>query len=274
MESSLYPAMTAPEQPPSVPPEGGAAPDATSAPTAAFTIDELAAASKVPSRTIRFWQSKGLLPRPEVRGRVAYYGDAHVERLRLVQELQDRGLQIRAISDVVARLDKGELALGEWLGLEDQLAQSWAGDAPKLLDARELQELSGDDRPGRIAELVRVGLVERKGDRFLVSSPALLQIAARLEAGGIDVQTLLEASQLLRKHLSRAAHDALEFFLARADDLIAEGKSATAIADAIRVLRPSAMDALRVIFAQELEREIRRAIESGRTAKLTAKRKR
>ncbi len=241
---------------------------------ASHTIDELAAVAKVPSRTIRFWQSKGLLPKPTVRGRVAYYGGAHVERLRLVQELQDRGLQIRAISDVVARLDRGELALGEWLGLEDQLAEPWAADAPKLLDARELQELAGDARPGRIAELVRVGLVERKADRFLVQSPALLQIALRLEAAGIDVQTVLEAGQLLRKHLARAAHDSLEFFLSRADDLVSEGTSPTAIGDALRVLRPTAMDALRVIYAQELEREIRRAIESGRTAKLTSRRKR
>lgn len=267
--------MNAPDQAPSsIPPSESAGAAAAADEKAAYTIDELASASKVASRTIRFWQSKGLLPRPEVRGRVAYYGHAHVERLRLVQELQDRGLQIRAISDVIARLDKGELALGEWLGLEDQLAQSWAGDEPKLLDARELLEMSGDDRPGRIAELVRVGLIERKGDRFLVTSPALLQIAVRLEAAGIDVETGLEAGQLLRKHLSRAAHDALEFFLSRADDLIAEGKSASSIAEAIAVLRPTAMEALRVIFAQELEREIRRAMESGRTAKLTSKRRR
>jgi DNA-binding transcriptional MerR regulator len=241
---------------------------------ASYTIDELAAVAKVPSRTIRFWQSKGLLPKPSVRGRVAYYGGPHVERLRLVQELQDRGLQIRAISDVVARLDRGELALGEWLGLEDQLAAPWAADAPKLLDARELQELAGDDRPGRIAELVRVGLVERKADRFLVPSPALLQIALRLESAGIDVSTVLEAGQLLRKHLARAAHDALEFFLSRADDMVGEGTSPTAIGEAVAAMRPAAMDALRVIFAQELEREIRRAIESGRTAKLTSRRKR
>ena len=29
-----------------------------------YTIDELAAVSQVPSRTIRFYQSKGAMPRP------------------------------------------------------------------------------------------------------------------------------------------------------------------------------------------------------------------
>ena len=39
-----------------------------------LTIDELAAQSRVPSRTIRYYQSKGVLPPPEIKGRVAYYG--------------------------------------------------------------------------------------------------------------------------------------------------------------------------------------------------------
>ena len=34
-----------------------------------YTIDELTAATGVPSRTIRFYQSKGTLEKPEIRGR-------------------------------------------------------------------------------------------------------------------------------------------------------------------------------------------------------------
>ena len=43
-----------------------------------YTIDELAAATAIPSRTIRFYQSSGVLPKPEKRGRVAFYGPAHL----------------------------------------------------------------------------------------------------------------------------------------------------------------------------------------------------
>ena len=64
---------------------------------ATYTIDQLAALTGVPSRTIRFYQSKGALPAPVRRGRKAYYGSSHVERLELIARLQDRGLQIRAI---------------------------------------------------------------------------------------------------------------------------------------------------------------------------------
>ena len=62
-----------------------------------YTIDELAAATRVPSRTIRFYQQAGALPKPQIRGRVAFYGDEHVERLKLVADLQDRGLRMKAI---------------------------------------------------------------------------------------------------------------------------------------------------------------------------------
>ncbi len=66
-----------------------------------YTIDELATLTRVPSRTIRFYQSTGALQAPAIRGRVAYYGPAHVERLKLIGSLQDRGLRIDAIRDLL-----------------------------------------------------------------------------------------------------------------------------------------------------------------------------
>ena len=53
-----------------------------------LTIDELAHATGVSSRNIRYYQTRGLLPPPAVEGRLGYYDRRHVERLRLIQELQ------------------------------------------------------------------------------------------------------------------------------------------------------------------------------------------
>src|SRR5262245_49716936 len=91
---------------------------------AEYTIDELAAVAQVPSRTVRFYQSKGALMPPEIRGRVAYYGKAHVERLKLIAQLQDRGLRIDAIRDLLSSIDRGELDLAEWLGVEQGVQSS------------------------------------------------------------------------------------------------------------------------------------------------------
>ena len=237
-----------------------------------YTIDDLAAVTRVPSRTIRFYQSKGVIQKPQLRGRIAYYTEAHVERLKLVAELQDRGLQIKAIGDIVARLDRGELALHEWLGVEDQLKEPWAADLPKVCDTNELRSLAGDG-PGRIAELIRAGLVERRGEAFLIPSPALLQVAVRLEASGFGLDASVEAGGLMRRHLNKAVRELVDFFMKHADDVL-NNDDGTSLIEMVRTLRPTAMEALRVIFAQEIEREIRQRIETGQTAKLGRKAKR
>src|SRR5262249_18050692 len=126
-------------------------------------------------------------------GRVAYYGDDHLERLKLIAQLQDRGLRINAIRDLMVRIDKGELDVNEWLGLEQQMQASWSHDQPRTASEAELYELAGTKRHGLIGDLVRTGLVERHGDTYLVRSPALLAIATKLETGGVDLQAAAEA---------------------------------------------------------------------------------
>src|SRR4051812_24255182 len=184
----------------------------------AYTIDELAAVSRVPSRTIRFYQSKGALPRPEIRGRIAYYGAEHLERLKLIASLQDRGLRIDAIRELTARIDKGELDVNEWLGLDAQLQGAWASDQPRTMTEAEILEVVGEGRPGLLSSLVRTRLAQRQGEVYLVRSPALLQVAARLQAAGVDLDLSREAADILRKHLGRAAAEVAEHFFAHARD--------------------------------------------------------
>jgi DNA-binding transcriptional MerR regulator len=226
------------------------------------TIDELSALTKVPSRTIRFYQAKGVLPRPELRGRVAYYGPAHVQRLSLIASLQDRGLRIDAIRELVARIDKGELDVNEWLGLDAELQGAWATDQPRTMTEAEILEVVGEPRPGLLSSLVRAHLAERHGEVYLVKSPALLGVAARLLAAGVDLDLSREAGEILRKHLGRAAADLAEHFFAHARD--EDFKAALA------ALRPLGLEAVRVIFAQEMERVLRKKAERGDTVKLGA----
>jgi DNA-binding transcriptional MerR regulator len=232
-----------------------------------YTIDELATLTRLPTRTIRFYQSQGALMPPTIRNRTAFYGEDHVERLKLIGSLQDRGLRVRAIRDLLSQADKGELALNEWLGLEQQLQEPWANDRPRILTGEELQQLLGERRPGAIAELVRLGQIERRGDSYLVHSPALLQVALRLEAAGIDFDTGVGAAALLRKHLSRATADLTDFFYKRIGAGFGRDTNAADITDAYKALRPLGQEAVRVIFAQEMERALRKLLESGATAR-------
>lgn len=232
-----------------------------------YTIDDLASVSQVPSRTIRFYQSKGVLPKPNIRGRVAFYGKPHLERLELIASLQDRGLRIEAIRDLVARIDKGEVDIGEWLGLEAQLQQPWNNDEPRTVTEEELYELVGRKRAGLINDLARSKLVERRGNVFFVPSPALLSIGARLEGAGIDIDNVVRAKYVLEKYLGRAAKELTELVMSSGGDADIDH------AKAIEELRPLAMEGVRVIFAQAMQAELRELATSGRSAKVARRRR-
>ena len=62
------------------------------------TLAELAEASGVAVRTIRYYIARELLPPPLVGGRAACYGSAHLERLAKIQALQSQGLTLAQIA--------------------------------------------------------------------------------------------------------------------------------------------------------------------------------
>lgn len=240
-----------------------------------YTIDELTAASGVPSRTIRFYQSSGVLPKPDKRGRIAYYDHHHLERLELIGKMQDRGLRMRAIKDLVDQIDRGEVVLQEWLGLEEQLSSAWVDDAPRVMSRAELDELLGERRPGFLAELARAGTVELQADdAYLVPSPGLLQMAARLDDAGVSVEVATGASAILQRHLARAAKELAAHFAEHAGDGFGSGETVTGIRDAFRELRSIGPESVRLIFAREMEQVLRKMVESGEATRIDKKKKR
>lgn len=238
-------------------------------PPGSHTIDELASHTKVPSRTIRFYQSKGALPAPTIHGRVAYYSALHVERLKLIQQLQDRGLTVDAIRDLCQKLDAGELDLAEWLGVERELSAPWAPDnAARALQEHELQQLLGSERPGLVADLLRAKLIERKDRLYLVPSPALLASALKLEAAGVPLRVSAEIGVLLGKQMEKTAASLASLFVKRLDDGSIDGPVAPKL---LTALRPTAMEALRVLFGREMEKQLRELVASGKLTKVSAK---
>jgi DNA-binding transcriptional MerR regulator len=236
-----------------------------------LTIDQLAAISRVPSRTIRFYQSRGALQDPEIRGRVAHYGAHHVERLKLIAQLSDRGLRIDAIGDLMKRIDRGEVDLAEWLGVEEEIQAPWATDQPRTVSEAELYELVGNRRPGLLADLARARIVERKGDVYFVASPALLAIAIKLESVGIDLETATQASAILRKHLRRAVGELVELFV----DRVKDGHLGIASASKwFAAFRSVGVEAVRILFAREMEEELRKLLASGKLAQVSARARR
>lgn len=75
---------------------------------AAIRIGALAERSGVTTRTIRYYESLGLLPEPARRGAHRSYGDADVGRLRRIELLKDLGLSLDEVAAVLgAYADEG-----------------------------------------------------------------------------------------------------------------------------------------------------------------------
>jgi len=240
-----------------------------------YTIDDLAAATGVPSRTIRFYQAKGALPPPSKRGRVAFYDDTHAERLRMVAHLQDKGLSLRAIRELFQRTESGDVSVAEWLGVGEQLQVPWSDDRPRVCTEEELtQLLGGPARPGLIGDLLRLGLIRREPgtapSSYFVASPTMVQIAFRLENAGVGLETAHVAHDILRRQLSRAADELVAHFVRRVEE--ADGPDQ--VMQSVGALRAVGADAVRLVFAQEIERALRDALEQGRVLPPARKKKR
>ena len=238
-----------------------------------YTIDELSAATRVPSRTIRFYQSKGALNKPEIRGRVAIYSEAHVARLKLIAKLQDQGLRIKAIRELLARVDRDELDLGDWLGLKAQLQTPWADDSPMMVTKDALFDFIGQEREGLLGELLRLKLIKKERDAYSIRSPSLLRVSMRLEQAGFDLETSVKSAKTLRKHLGRAAKEVSEQFLAHFEAAFEQESTKGSAADAFLALRPLGLEAVQLIFAQEMEKVLESHIASGRTTRVTTRKK-
>ena len=90
----------------------------------------------------------------------------------------------------------------------------------------------------------------------------------RLESAGIDLHTSVVGAEMLRKHLARAAGDLVDIFVKSAHDGAIDPSD---MAKLFQALRPMGQEAVRVIFGREMEKALRKLLESGKLASLPAK---
>ena len=176
-----------------------------------WSIDELARQSGVPVRTIREYQTMGLLHPPRREGRIGRYDTSHLRRLQLIDRLQDRGYSLAGIRDLLSAWRAGA-ALTDVLGLEpDQLVHIDEPGAPATF--AQLSELLPALVPTYFDELIATGAVEACGpDRYCVPSPSLLQLTIDALAAGIDPRTVLGLLGTFRGAADSVADSVLDTF--------------------------------------------------------------
>jgi len=228
---------------------------------AELTVEQLAHETGMSVRNIRNHQSRGLLPPPEVRGRVGYYGPQHVARLRLIQELQAEGFKLSAIERLIG--EHGADA-DRFVGLRQAITAPFAAETPEVVDREELRERLGVEDDELIARAQKLGLLVDLGDeRFEAPSPALLRAAEEVQRLGIDLGAALTAIEKLNRNAHAAARAFVDLFVdelwrpfdeaGRPEDGWAE------ITSAVERLRPLALEALNATFRLILTAEVEQA---------------
>jgi DNA-binding transcriptional MerR regulator len=163
-----------------------------------MTIEELAAQAGTATTTVRMYQSRGLLPPPERRGRIGYYGEGHLARLRLIAQLQDQGFSLASIKQLTDAWESGR-GLEDILGLETQVAAIWAAEPPARLTLGEFKDLfAGQITLGVIRRARRMRLIGFDGISVTVHSPRLLAIGLELVRAGIPVAQMMDELEVLQ----------------------------------------------------------------------------
>jgi len=165
-----------------------------------MTVDELAAVTGMTVRTTRYYAGLGLLPPPERRGRVAYYGPIHQARLDFIRSLQDHGFTLAAIEKYLARVPLD--ATAEDLSIQRAMLMPWTADGREVIDREELDARAGRDLSDEeIAVISRVnGLRERDGG-YEVLPP--FDSAVRMIALGIPEEAFFEAAESIGRHMDQ-----------------------------------------------------------------------
>lgn len=180
-----------------------------------LTIGELAERTGISVRTIRFYAGMGLIPPPEVRGRLGLYDERHIARLELVRDLQGLGFTLAAIEGYLARipLDRSP----EDLAVHRALLAPWLPEEPETVDRAALETRAGrvlDDQA--LAQLTALGVIERDGGAeagtWTLTSPDKLGYGLGLLDSGMDFDVQLAAKTIIERRTSALATELVALF--------------------------------------------------------------
>lgn len=242
-------------------------------PPPAYRIEDLAHLSGATVRTIRAYQDRGLLPRPERRGRANLYCDAHLVRLRQIADLLDRGYTLASIKELLEAWDAGR-GLGGVLGLVAEVDGPWTDEEAARISRAELdQRFGGTPDEAAVAEAVELGVLEPAPDdedTFVVPSPQELSVAVELHAAGVPLSAISAHLRELRGQVEHIAARFLEFTTEHVFARYLDGSNRPTDAEAaeaaslVRRLRPLAQHtvdaelarAMRLLAVRQLRRQL------------------
>jgi len=173
-----------------------------------YRVEQLAAAARLPVDTLRFYQARGLLPAPRREGRVAVYGDQHLERLTRIRSLQQQGFSLSQIQRVLEPpVDGSEepllaALLEEGVGERTLSREEFAAESgmPEVM-------ILAAERAGLFEPVVVDGV-----PRFVEADLGMARAGLMLLEAGIPLQELLDLASRHAQNVQAACDAAIDLF--------------------------------------------------------------
>jgi DNA-binding transcriptional MerR regulator len=242
---------------------------------AEYRIDDLARGAGTTVRHVRGFQERGLLPPPRMQGRVGFYDDSHLARIRVITQLQERGYTLASIAEMITAWERGH-NLSDLLGLERVLTDQWSDETPAVMSLTEVvrsfvpdypaEELDGRT-PAELPELEptlaraeELQFIRWTGEAYEVPSPRLFQVGADLVAAGIGLNAVFDIAAKLRGDCDAIARRFVQLTVDHAGLDAAFGtrgrQDLREIAELVQRLRPVGILAVQGLVARSLHAEI------------------
>lgn len=246
-----------------------------------YRISELAHAASIPVRTLRYYQERRLLPPPRRQGRVGWYSEEHLARLRVIADLLERGHTLEGIRELLSAWEEGR-DVAELLGLEQVVTAPWSNETPVTMTLAEMEELfPGEITPEITEQAIALGHVEVDGDRITHWSRRQLDATVALVRAGVPLSEVLAASRELQRGVDELAAMFVRMITTHVVGRLgdrhpaepAEPGEATgpagsdepdlaALSETLAELRPGAQLAVEASFARAMDRRVRIEIDN------------
>ncbi|MGY1498454.1 MerR family transcriptional regulator [Streptomyces sp. QTS52] len=163
-------------------------------------MEELAGLAGITVRTLRFYRERKLIPPPRREGRIAWYDDHHLARLRTISALLERGHTLNGIAELAEAFDHGR-DVADLLGLGAPTEET-----PVRLTPEDLADRFGPDAtPENLAASMDLGYLGTDGEQIVHISRSLLDASSALVQEGIPLSAVLAAGKRVRDHADALA---------------------------------------------------------------------
>ena len=206
-----------------------------------YRMEELAREAGITVRTLRFYRERKLIPPPRREGRIAWYDDHHLARLRTIAALLERGHTLTGIAELAEALDHGR-DVADVLGVAPPTEEEPVRLTPEELAAR----FEGEVTPENLAAAMDLGYLGTDGDEIVHISRRLLDVSSTLVREGIPLAEVLTAGKHVREHVDDLAEMFAELVLRHAGE------------NDLQRLRPLARSVVEAELSLALDRRLRK----------------